>query len=288
MSGKTDRPRNAGDCIVYRHPLPVRIFHWVNALSFVLLLMSGLQIFNSYPRLYWGDVGYVGMPPIFEISGKASLTGSLTDRESWIQIGERRIYTTGVLGIPKDAPFIGVMNWAFPTWMTLPPGVFALGRARGWHFLVFWIFAANLAWYAAYGLLSGRFRREFLPRRAELRPTAVSRQLWMHLRLKRSTGEEARHYNLLQKLSYIVVVFVLMPTQVLSGMTLSNSALAVFPWLIDLFGGRQSARTIHFIVSMLLLLFVCVHVFQAFVAGIVNEMRSMTTGYFVIPRRSSD
>jgi thiosulfate reductase cytochrome b subunit len=280
MAAATDhRADSAGD-VIYRHPIPVRIFHWVNALCFVLLLMSGLQIFNSYPHLYWGDVGYEGMTPVFEITGEASLT----DRTSWVQIGRYRIPTTGVLGIPTNAPFIGVTNWAFPTWMTLPPGIFALGRGRGWHFLVFWIFAANLVWYLPYGLLTGRFRREFMPRRAELHPKAVRRQLSMHLRLRHTTGDEARHYNLLQKLSYVAVVFVLMPVQILSGITLSNTGLAIFPWLITLFDGRQSARTVHFVGAMLLLLFVLVHVFQMFVAGVVNELRSMITGYFVIPR----
>jgi thiosulfate reductase cytochrome b subunit len=265
---------------IYRHPLPIRIFHWLNALSFVLLLMSGLQIFDAYPRLHWGDVGYAGMPAIFEITGR----GSLEDRTSWVQIGTHRIYTTGFLGIPQDAPFIGVTNWAFPTWMTLPSGVLELGRGRGWHFLTLWIFTANLCGYLAYGLISGRFRRELLPRRRQLHPAAVLRDVWMHLRLKHSTGEAAAHYNLLQKLAYILVLFVFLPMQVLSGMTMSNTAVTIFPWLIELFGGRQTARTLHFIVAMLLVLFVCVHLFQAFVAGIVNEVRSMITGHFFIPQ----
>ena len=112
---------------IYRHSLAVRLFHWVNALSFVILLMSGLQIFGAYPRLHWGDVGYAGMPAIFEITG----TGTLDDPRSWIQIGSHRIYTTGFLGVPKAAPYVGVMNWAFPPWMTLPSGVLALGYGRG-------------------------------------------------------------------------------------------------------------------------------------------------------------
>jgi thiosulfate reductase cytochrome b subunit len=264
--------------IVYRHPLPVRLFHWINAISFVLLLMSGLQIFNAHPRLYWGDVGYQGMPAVFEITG----TGTLADPTSWVQIGSLRLYTTGFLGIPHDAPFIGVTNWAFPTWMTLPSAVLDLGRGRGWHFLMIWIFAANLGGYLVYGLASGRFKRELLPRLAQLRPAAILQDVWMHLRLRRATGEEARQYNLLQRLAYGVVIFFLLPIQVLSGMTMSNSGVAIFPWLIDLFGGRQTARTVHFIAAMLLVLFVGVHLFQVVVSGIANEVRSMITGYFVI------
>jgi thiosulfate reductase cytochrome b subunit len=265
---------------IYRHPVPVRLFHWGNALCVVILLMSGMQIFNAYPRLHWGDVGYAQMPAILEITG----TGTKEDPTSWVQIGSHRIYTTGFLGVPQEAPFVGVTNWAFPTWMTLPSGVLELGYGRGWHFLAAWMFAFNLAWYWAYVWISGRAQRELLPTRAQFRVRAILHDLWHHIRLKRHTGAQARHYNFLQRLTYLFVMFVLLPTQVLSGMILSNAAVTIFPGLIDLFGGRQSARTIHFIVAMSLLLFLLIHVFQVFVAGVVNEMRSMITGYFEIPR----
>jgi thiosulfate reductase cytochrome b subunit len=265
---------------VYRHSLAVRLFHWVNALCFVILLMSGLQIFAAYPRLHWGDTGYAGMPAIFEITG----AGTLDDPRSWIQIGSHRIYTTGFLGVPKVAPYLGVTNWAFPPWMTLPSGVLALGYGRGWHFLTAWIFSFNLGWYWTYAWCSGRVKRELLPTRAQLRLRAILHDLWHHARLKRHTGLAARHYNFLQRLAYLFVLFVLLPNQILSGMTLSNTAVAVFPWLIALFDGRQSARTLHFIGAMLLLLFLLIHIFQVFVAGFMNEIRSMITGHFIITR----
>lgn len=265
---------------IYRHPLPVRLFHWINAACFILLLMSGLQIFNAHPRLYVGNTGYWDTPAVFEIGGNKSLE----DQQNWVKIGSYTINTTGFLGVAKDAPYYGVTNMAFPPFMTLPSGIFELGHGRGWHFLCAWIFALNISAYLIFGLVSRRFWWELAPRLKQLRPASIARDLWMHVRLKHAVGEEARHYNLLQKLSYCAVLFLALPAMIATGMTMSPSALAAFPWLIDLFQGRQTARTIHFIVANLLVLFVLVHVFQVFVAGFVNEMRSMITGYFVVPR----
>ncbi len=115
----------------------------------------------------------------------------------------------------------------------------------------------------------------------------IAGEFWQHLRLKRARGESARHYNLLQKASYLLVIFVLFPTLVLSGLTMSNAMTAAFPDLIALFGGRQSARSMHFLAAMLLVSFVLVHVFQVFVAGFFNMMRSMITGRFVVDREDS-
>jgi thiosulfate reductase cytochrome b subunit len=290
---------------IYRHPLPVRIFHWVNAASFIILLMSGLQIFNYHPRLYWGHTGYWDRPAVFEISGDANVRShrledgndgappqtvahdkdSTRDR-SWIAFGSKRIDTTGVLGEVYKQSAFGDANIAFPNWMTLPPRPLDLARGRGWHFLALYVFAFNLAFYTLYGLISRRFRT-LRPTRDQLRPRAIVRDLWMHLRLKHATGAEAANYNLLQKLSYMGVLFVLMPTMILTGMTMSPSALAAYPWLLDLFDGRQSARTIHFVGAFVLVIFVLVHVFQVFVAGFRNEMRSMITGKFRIPPEES-
>jgi thiosulfate reductase cytochrome b subunit len=271
--------------LAYRHPLPVRLFHWINAVCFVILLMSGLLIFNTWPRLYFGHVGNEYVTPVFEIAGKADTTRNLKDPESWVRLGPWVLPATGVLGEPIDDPFLGVVNYAVPSWMTIPSERMALGYARGWHFLVMWIFAANVLWYSLY-LLAGRLRTRLLPSRAQLSPTAILRDLWHHLRLRRATDAEALEYNLLQKLAYLFVL-VLLPLQVLSGMTMSPSALSLFPWLIDLFSGRQTARTVHFGGAFLLTLFVLVHIFQVFVAGFVNVLRSMVTGYFGIGQEKS-
>jgi thiosulfate reductase cytochrome b subunit len=277
-------PRASSDAVppevIYRHPAMVRIFHWTNAVCFVLLLMSGLQIFNAHPRLYVGSTGYLDTPAVFEIGGNKSLS----NQKNWLRVGSVQFDTTGYLGVAKDVPFDGIANVAFPEWMTLPSAVGDLGRGRGWHFLTLWVFAANLTVYWLSGFISRRFWREFRPTAAQLKPRAIARDLWMHVRLRHTVGEEAKRYNLTQKLVYIAVVFVLLPTMIGTGMTMSPSALAAFPWLLDFFHGRQTARTIHFVVANLLVLFVAVHVFQVFVAGFFNEMRSMITGYFVVPR----
>jgi len=267
---------------LYRHPLAVRAFHWINAACFVVLLLSGLQIFNAHPRLYWGADGHAGMPAVFEIAGNARTGG----HDTWMQIGHWRIDTTGLLGRPADVPGFGRTNVAFPAWMTLPTGTMSLGRGRGWHFLFFWIYTVNLGWYLAYGLVRGRFRATLLPRLAEIRPAALWRDIRAHLRWRHPQESLARGYNTLQKVAYLGVLFILLPTQVLSGMTMSNSALSIFPFLVDLFGGRQSARTIHFIDAVLLLAFLLVHLWQVVAAGPVNEVRAMITGYLHLPRKA--
>jgi thiosulfate reductase cytochrome b subunit len=266
----------------YRHTLAVRLFHWVNALGVILLLMSGLQIFNSYPRLHWGNLGNPLTPAIVSFGGNKDAVHP----QSWMSVGEYRIATTGVLGSVQPTTFYGVTNITFPGWMTLPSGPMDLGGGRAWHFLMIWVFFLNFAWFLGYGLVAGYFRRRYIPERDQLTPRAVLSDLRRHLMFRRATDEESVRFNLLQKLSYLTVVFVLMPAMVLTGMTMSPSALAAFPWLLDLFQGRQTARTLHFVFALLLVVFLLVHVLQVFVAGFVNEMRSMITGYFDVPERN--
>jgi thiosulfate reductase cytochrome b subunit len=115
----------------------------------------------------------------------------------------------------------------------------------------------------------------------------VLADIWNHIRLRAPRGEADRRYNVLQKLSYLTVVFVLLPAIVLSGLTMSPAVTAAAPILFDLFGGRQSARTIHFLAANLILLFVLVHVVQVLLAGVINRMRSMITGRYTIkPERA--
>jgi thiosulfate reductase cytochrome b subunit len=200
-------------------------------------------------------------------------------------IGTRRFDTSGILGVPRNTHW-GVVPITVPMWLTFP-GAMDLQYSRGWHFLLAWIFLANLAIYVAYGVFSRHFWRDFLPSREQLRPRRVIHDLLNHVKLRRARGEEARRYNLLQKLAYSSVVFAAFPMQILSGLTMANGVNAAWPWLFHLFGGRQSARTVHFICAFALLLFVLIHVFQVFVAGFGNHMRSMVSGrYRVEPEES--
>ena len=122
-----------------------------------------------------------------------------------------------------------------------------------------WLFVLNGAVYLLFGLLSGHFRRDLAPNADQLRPRHILADIWAHLRLRRPRGEAARRYNVLQKFAYLIVIFVLLPAMMLSGLTMSPAVTAVFPFLLDLFGGWQSARTIHFLTANLIVLFVLVH-----------------------------
>jgi len=268
--------------IVYRHSVIVRLTHWINVLCLTLLLMSGLKLFNVHPALYWGNYGYRGAPTVLAIDGM--LDPATRQPVGITRIGEHNFTTTGILGVTYDSdgrPRRG----AFPLWATLGSG---LALARDWHFLMAWLFAINGTIYLLAGLISGHFRRDLAPATAELRPRHVLSDIWSHVRLRRARGEDAKRYNVLQKLTYLAVVFVLLPAMVLTGLTMSPAVTAVFPFLFDLFGGRQSARTIHFITANLLVIFVMVHIVEVMLSGAFNLMRSMITGRYVIrPERTS-
>jgi thiosulfate reductase cytochrome b subunit len=283
MTATEVQPRPAQREIVYRHSLAVRITHWLNLLFLTLLLMSGLQLFNVHPQLYWGHYGYPGVPTVLSITGRY-------DPETEQPVGLTRIGdfytidTTGFLGVTYDAegrPRPG----AFPRWATLGED---LALARDWHFLAAWMFVINGTIYLLFGLFSGHFRRDLAPNRDQLRPRHIASDIWNHLRLRRARGDEAKRYNVLQKITYLAVIFVLLPAILLSGLTMSPAVTAAFPILFYLFAGRQSERTIHFICANLLLLFVLIHVVQVLLSGAFNLTRSMITGRYVVkPERAS-
>lgn len=277
-----DEPSAPQREVIRRHSLAVRLTHWINVLCLALLLMSGLAIFNAHPMLYWGHTGHRGMPFLLGI-------GSKTDNGRAVgitRIADMDFDTTGVLGVSYDGNG-RAQRRAFPSWLTLPSNA-GLALARDWHFLLAWLFVINGAVYLGFALISGHVRRDLLPNADQLRARHVLSEIWNHLRLRYPRGEADRRYNVLQKFAYLVVVFVLLPVMVLSGLTMSPAVTAAAPVLFDLFGGRQSARTIHFITANLLVLFVLVHVLQLLVSGAFNRMRAMITGRYVIrPERTS-
>jgi thiosulfate reductase cytochrome b subunit len=263
--------------LVDRHTRINRLTHWINLLCVAVLLMSGLQIFNAHPALYWGQAGADGDRPLFEIGADGSGDGRPA---GFARIGSSTFKTTGILGVSRNASG-EVVERGFPRWVTLPSWR-DLAMGRRWHFFFAWAFAANLFVYFAAGIASGHFWRDLLPGREQLRPRALLKDLANHLRLKFPRGEAARHYNSLQKLTYLGVVGVLLPLMILTGLAMSPGMDAIVPWVVDLFGGRQSARTIHFIAAGLIVLFVFVHVAMVLLAGPLNELRSMITGRFAI------
>lgn len=261
---------------VPRHALATRITHWINALCVTVLLMSGLQIFLAHPALYWGHSGADADPSVFEI-GAETFAGA--DR-GFVRLGDRSIETTGALGLVPGADG-ELTERAFPRWATLPSWR-SLALGRRWHFFFAWLFVANLAAYYLFGLFNGHLRRDLAPTRAELSPRVLLADVADHLRLKFPRGEAALHYNPLQKLAYLGVIGVLLPVMILTGLTMSPGMDAIAPVLVDLFGGRQSARTIHFIAASLLLLFILVHLVMVVLAGPINGVRAMVTGKLAI------
>jgi thiosulfate reductase cytochrome b subunit len=273
----SSRPLRRPRLLVDRHTRVTRLTHWINLLCVAVLLMSGLQIFNAHPALYWGQSGADTDRAAFEIGADDSGGGPPV---GFARIGSSTFNTNGILGVSRGAGG-EVVRRGVPRWVTLPSWRdLALGRR--WHFFFAWVFVANLLVYLVAGLASRHFWRDLLPGREQLRPRALLKDLANHLRLKFPRGEAARHYNPLQKLTYLGVIGVLLPLMILTGLAMSPGMDAILPWLVDMFGGRQSARTIHFIAAGLMVLFVFVHVAMVLLAGPVNELRSMITGRFAI------
>jgi thiosulfate reductase cytochrome b subunit len=257
--------------VVYRHPLAVRATHWVNVIALTILLMSGLQIFNADPQLDLGDRSFDHTLVTIGATGD-------TPAQGYVEAFGRRLDTTGVLGISNVQGQPTARG--FPSWITLP-AVQDLATGRRWHFLFAWVFVINGLVYLLYGLLSGGLARRLGPTRAELGHIGAS--LREHLTLRFPRGEEATRYNVIQKLTYLVVVLGLLPLQILAGLAMSPGVNAIVPWLPEAFGGRQSARTIHFFIAMLLVLFVFVHLVMVVLSGPLNNLRGMITGWFAVP-----
>jgi thiosulfate reductase cytochrome b subunit len=274
LSGRTKSGRE----VIYRHTLAVRVTHWINLFCISLLLMSGLQIFNAHPRLYWGQYGADADKPFIELVA----TGSDMDHLKGVtRIAGHPFTTTGVLGLSPGTDHALVPR-GFPSWATLP-GFQDLAVGRRWHFALAWLFVINGLIYLAFGAINRHFSRDLAPTREQLKPRHILLDIWDHMRLKHPKGEAAKSYNVLQKFAYLAVIFILLPAMVLTGLTMSPGFDAVVPGLLDLFGGRQSARTLHFISASLIVLFVLVHVIEVLLAGVVNEIRSMITGRYVVP-----
>lgn len=258
--------------IVRRHRLSTRVWHWVNAGTVLVMLMSGLMIFNAHPRLYWGAYGANQDPAWLEIGAAAG--------RGYLRVGEVQLDTTGILGVSeRDGRLWSV---AFPGWATIP-GTYDLALARRWHLSFAWLLATGLAAYWAASLANGHLRRDLAPRRGELAPGHLWDEARAHARLDFPTGEAARHYNTLQKLAYLAVLALLLPAMVLSGLAMSPSMDATLPWIVDLFGGRQSARSVHFIAAWLIVGFVLVHLVMVLLAGPLNAVRAMITGRYRLP-----
>jgi Ni/Fe-hydrogenase b-type cytochrome subunit len=231
--------------VAYRHRFSTRIWHWVNALTVFVMLMSGLMIFNAHPHLYWGQ-----------------------------------------FGANFDHPWLSFHGRPIPGWATIP-STYNLAAARRWHLAFAWILVLGLIAFLAASLINRHVQRDLAPTRDQLRPAHIWHDIRQHALLRFPTGDEALRYNILQKFSYVGVIFVLLPLMLLTGLAMSPAMDASWPLLIDLFGGRQSARSIHFICAMAILAFILVHLAMVVLAGPINEIGSMITGRFRVPPEGS-
>ncbi len=257
---------------VLRHRLPLRLMHWLNLLCMVVLVGSGLQIFNAHPALYWGATSHFDAPA-FATDSRRDSNGKA---HGITTIGSSHFDTTGVLGVSKNPAGMRLQR-GFPTWATIPgPQSLALGRR--WHFFFAWLWVINGVIYLLWSLVSRHMTRDLAMQRRDWR--GIGKSILDHLTFHHPVGDDAVRYNPLQKLSYLGVIFVLAPLAVINGLALSPQMASVLGWWLDLVGGRQSARSIHFIVMSLFVLFTIVHVVMVVYAGPINEMRSMISGRF--------
>ena len=256
-----------------RHTLVTRVTHWVRLVAMVCLIGSGLQIFNAYPRLHWGKFGSD------HDTAWLAIEASGTPPKGSVTIGGTE-FASPVLGVTirDGAPVFQ----AFPGELTIP-ATRDLSSGRRWHFFWAWVFVLNGLLYLGTGLASGALQKKMFPTRAQLSPAHLWIEIKEHARFHFPKSEGARNYNAIQKLTYLAVLFVLLPLMVLTGLTMSPGVSAVLP-LADLFGGRQSARSLHFIGMNLLIAFIIVHVGLVLITGFWNLMRSMITGKFAIEK----
>jgi Ni/Fe-hydrogenase b-type cytochrome subunit len=254
--------------LVYRHNRITRLTHWINFLALLILFMSGLQIFNAYPNLHWGDKAEPD-EAFFSIYA-AQEDG---DVKGYTKLYGLHVETTGVLGI-QNTP-MGPSPRAFPSWLTVP-GFYWLAGARRWHFFFAWLFVLNGLVYVIFNLLNGHMRKFFLTAKDLAGGPAMAAY---YLRLRRQSPQEDE-YNPLQKLAYTGVFFILTPLILLTGLAMSPQVNVAFNWLPAMFGGRQSARSFHFILTFLFVAFTFGHVFMVTTTGLVNNMRSIVTGWY--------
>ena len=269
MSEANELPAGKGP-LIYRQSIWTRVTHWVWAICLFFLLLTGLQIFNAHPALYIGqESGFEFENAILEIGAINTDAGP---RGRTTIFGNSFDSTALGLGMSGDAA--RPTFTAFPGSVTIP-SYRDLGTGRVVHFFFGWIFVATIfIWFVA-SAINGHIRRDIVPKRADI--AGVPRDVANHATFRFGHG---RSYGPLQKLTYFTVFFILFPLIVLTGLTMSPGLNAAWPWLLDIFGGRQTARTIHFIVMLLLVAFFIVHIIMVVAAGPLNELRSMITGWY--------
>jgi thiosulfate reductase cytochrome b subunit len=254
--------------LIYRHSLLVRITHWINVVCILFLVMSGLQIFNAHPALYWGEQSHFD-DPLVSIGPEKGPDGW----QGVTRVFGKPFETTGVLGL-STGPNGELAGRAFPSSVTIP-GYQDLATGRRWHFFFAWLFVINGVVYVTASFLNRHVWRDLIPSRAQLR--GIGKSVLDHASFRFDHG---RDYNVLQKLTYLGLIFIVLPLIVLAGLAMSPGLDAAFPFLVDLFAGRQTARTLHFVAATLIVLFVVIHLVMVLISGVFNNMRSIITGRY--------
>jgi|GEM_PF-51214 len=265
-----DRHASATDArLIYRQSGLTRLTHWVWAVAMFFLLLSGLQIFEARPNLYIGQQSGFGFDnSILDIYAANGPNGAVGQTKLFGHVFD----TSGWLGMSGDADNPDFT--AFPAWATIP-SYRDLATGRVVHFFFAWIFVGTLAIWLIQALASGHLWRDIILKPRDIR--GLPGDIVDHLRLRFSHG---RSYTPLQKIAYFGIFIVAFPLIILTGLTMSPGMDAAWPWLVDLFGGRQTARTIHFLTMLAFVLFFVVHIIMVVLANPINELRSMITGYY--------
>ncbi len=265
------RPRKSRDGLVYRQSIWTRVTHWVWAICLFFLLLTGLQIFNAHPTLYVGqESGFEYNNAILSMTAENTADGP----RGYTTVFGHKFDTTGLFGLSGPRPSVQ----GFPAWATIP-SYRDLGTGRVVHFFFAWVFVGTMLIWLVASVVNKHLWRDVVPKGRDLR--RIGQDIRDHLRLRFDHGAK---YNVLQKLSYSVVLLVLFPLMVLTGLSMSPAMNAAWPWLLEIFGGRQSARTLHFAVMLLLVGFFIIHILMVVAAGPINELRSMITGWYRVKK----
>ncbi len=251
----TTTPREHGRTVA-GHARWVRISHWLLAASVLMLAFSGFVILMAHPRLYWGQVGNDLTPALFELPISRNFKHG-----GWTEAVPFYPHPGSVVTSELTYDIFNQNGWA-----------------RSLHFLTAWVFVVTALVYLITGLFGGHFWRDLIPRLRELKPGLAWQDIVKHLQLPMPPASGGPPYGLLQKLTYVIIIFVALPLVVISGLTMAPAVAAACPWLLNLFGGSQSARTIHFFTFAALLLFLIIHVLMVALTGFRRQMRAMTLG----------
>lgn len=223
-----------------RHSGWIRLTHWLTVVCFLALLITGGEIVISHPRFYWGETGNVNTPPLFSLHIASS----------------RDTVPTGYGYVMPDQN----------------------GWSRALHFESAWLLVGTALVYGVAGLWTGHFRKNLIPERGTRNWRAYGARIMQHLRLAKADSAEAHSYNVLQRSAYLGVIFVFFPLVIWTGLALSPAFDSAFPFAVNVLGGRQSARTLHFFISGALVIFLVVHVAMVALSGFRSRMRGMITG----------